>query len=108
MLEAIAEVRRADAVARRKNVDTVQRRNVEHDAAGDDRRVRVGAGLAPSAAAEMLSVAEAVEDAAVVAEMIESIDVGAGVGVERDRVARVGNQIVGRGADVHHVIDLLT
>ena len=67
----------------------------------------IGAGLAPAAAPEILIDREAVEDAAVIAEMIKGIDVGARMGVHRNRVAGIGNEFVAGFADAHDIIDPL-
>ena len=77
MLEAATQIRLADAVTRRQDVDANQRGDVEHHAARDDGRMLVNTGLTPSAATEMLVDGEAVEDATTIAEMVQGIDMGA-------------------------------
>jgi hypothetical protein len=67
----------------------------------------VGPGLAPGAAAEVLVVREAVEDTAVIAEMVEGIDMRASMGIHRDRVPGIGDQFVAGLADAHDVVGLL-
>jgi hypothetical protein len=77
MLEAAAQVRLTDTVTRRQDVDRIECGDVEHHAARDDRRMLINTGLSPGAAAEMLVNGEAVEDATMIAEMVQGIDMGA-------------------------------
>jgi len=80
---------------------------VEQQPARDHRRVPVGARHLPMPAAEVLLRGETIENPAVVAEVVERIHMRPGMGVHRDRIARVGDEAVGIGPDRHHVGDLL-
>jgi len=105
VLQAIDEILLADRMARFERGDTVHGRDVQQDAAGKDRRLLFSATLAPDTTSEMIVSGEVVEDGAVVAEMIEGIDVSAAVGIHRDAVAGVGDQRVGILALFHAVAD---
>jgi hypothetical protein len=53
----------------------VQGRHIEQNTAGDDRRERIGAGDVPVLAAQVLVGVEPVPDPAVVAEVVQRVDV---------------------------------
>jgi hypothetical protein len=80
--------------------------DVEHDAARDDRRMFVGPCLAPGATSKMIVDGEAVEDLAVIAKVVEGIDVRSRMGVHRDGITGIGHEIVCRRTDTHHVVHL--
>src|SRR5258708_19211256 len=92
-------------MTRLESGDAVHGGDVEQDAAGKDRRLLFGATLAPDTTSEMIVGGEVVEDGAVVAEMIERIDVSAAVGIHRDAVAGVRGKRVGILALFHAVAD---
>ena len=79
--------------------------DVEHDAAGDQRRVLLDAALLPHAAAEVLVGRPAVPEHAEVAEVVERVDVRPGVDVHVDRVAAVAVLLVHVRAGAGEVVD---
>ena len=79
-------------------------RDIEEDAPRNDRRVLVETALVPDAAAEVLVRRPPVPEHAVVAEVVERVDVRSAVGVEVDRVAAVRIALVRTRAYAREVV----
>src|SRR5262245_33920173 len=84
VLQTALEIVRADPMAGWQHVDTMEPGHIEQYAAGDHGRMLIHSVYIPVPAPEMICRGSVVENLAVVAKVIQSIDVGAAVRVHRD------------------------
>src|SRR5918994_934704 len=89
------EVLTADAIGRLQHVHVMKCGDVQEHPAADDGGHLVDAALVPGPVADVLVGLEAVPDFAVAAEVVECVDVGAAMGVQRDGIAGVAGVAVG-------------
>ncbi len=102
--EGVLEFGGADAEAVGQDVDTDGGGHVDQDPPADEGRQAIGPGHPPVQAPQVVVGGEAIPDGAVVAEVVEGVDVGPAVGEHRHRIRRPRHQLVLGPADTHRIV----
>ena len=93
--QRLLQVRHRDGIGGWQLGHVLRLRHIDEHPSGNDRRILVRAGLGPSPNAKSVVGADLIPDLPVQPEVIEGINVGAGVGIHRDAIAGVGQQFLG-------------